>query len=89
MEAATLVNVTKSGCEVLVHHFEIVAGSFLNCYGQPFACPLLLLTRLLCDLHLSSFIFIIAFSAKIMEYFWNQIVFVALLLLFSISVGEK
>ena len=28
--AATLVNVTKSGCEVLVHHFEIVAGSFLN-----------------------------------------------------------
>ena len=29
--AATLVNVTKSGCEVLVHHFEIVAGSFINC----------------------------------------------------------
>ena len=26
-----MVNVTKSGCKLLVHHFEIVAESFPNC----------------------------------------------------------
>ena len=87
--AAILVNVTKSGCEVLVHHFEIVAGSFLNCSDNH------LLVRFFSTnttfMRFISFIVYLYYCVQRKDngFFWNQVVFVALLLLFSISVGGK
>lgn len=59
--------VSKLGCEVLVHHFEIVTGSFSNWSANHFQYDQCLQGHFLCG---SSFSFGLMFSAKLLNY-WN------------------
>ena len=56
------VNVTKSGCDVLVHHLDTVAGSLPTCYASHFpVCPVSANTALIrLSFRVSSFIVIIS-----------------------------